>query len=94
LYLKLQWFHCPRGVLEHGIQIMEQFAWMMAGASLACLFIAWAMAAAQRKSEEDQPYALGVASPSPDIRPAPANDAELILKCDWRDDPISPSFGR
>jgi hypothetical protein len=81
-------------VLEHGFQIMEQFAWMMAGASLACLSIAWAMSAAQRNPEEDQPYALGVASPSPDLRPAAANDAELILKCDWRDNPISPSFGR
>jgi hypothetical protein len=81
-------------VLEHGIQNMEQFAWILAGASVACLVIAWAMAAAQRRSEDGQPYALGVAGASPDMPPAPANDAELILKCDWRDNPISPSFGR
>jgi hypothetical protein len=81
-------------MLEHGFQIMEKLAWMLAGAGVTCLSVAVAMATSRRRSDKDMPYSIGVTGPPPELPPSPANDAELILKRDWRDNPISPTFGR
>jgi hypothetical protein len=73
---------------------VKEIAWMLVGASCACLTLAGVEIMTRRKPGETGDYPLGIGGVSSTHGFAPANDAEHVLKNDWRDDPIAPGFGR